>query len=367
MTKRPSNFKERVKYCLTWEGIKPLLLINTVFALVSFLTSYHIGVDTDWFPKLLYDFLGAFFIGTSIFLTTILSGVWFIEKQWKKFLGMTGAFIIGGWGGNLIIYLIFPGLFAVTISTESIRSMLINNTFLTLIIGGIVTSYFMLREKLEVTVARLAEKNINEEQLLRLKLKAELEALRAKVDPHFLFNTHSSIASLIPVDPAKAEEMLQKLSDLFRYTLRASSRDLVSLSDELYIIEEYLEIEKIRLGDRLSYSIDMENKVSDVLIPGLILQPLVENSIKHGIAPIKAGGHITIKCYQDGPSFCQIEILDTGKGFSQTKVAEGFGLSGIRERLALYYDNEFEFQISNGGGVRISMRIPLNTREPATP
>jgi LytS/YehU family sensor histidine kinase len=217
---------------------------------------------------------------------------------------------------------------------------------------------------LENAVARLAEKEINEQRLLRLKTKAELEALRAKVNPHFLFNTLNSIASLIPIDPAKAEEMVQKPALLFRYTLDASHHELMKLAGELRLIEEYLEIEKVRLGERLTCSIEADESLAEVYIPGLLLQPLVENSIKHGIAPVKTGGHISIKCSRNG-RYCNIEITDTGKGFDEAEIVEGFGLSGVRKRLALYFGDDYQFSIEANQGVRIVTQLPIKQNKDA--
>jgi LytS/YehU family sensor histidine kinase len=167
---------------------------------------------------------------------------------------------------------------------------------------------------------------------------------------------------LIPVDPAKAEEMVQRLSHLLRFTLDASNHELMQLADELQVIREYLAIEKIRLGERLSYEINMDEPLAGVLIPGLLLQPLVENSVKHGIAPAKNGGHISINCREQN-GHCQIEIVDTGKGFEASKIVEGFGLSGVKERLALHYGSDYAFEMANNSGVRILLRIPLKKME----
>jgi len=236
---------------------------------------------------------------------------------------------------------------------------------LSLFFGATTTGYFLLRERLEAAVKKLAEKEVNEQRLLRLKTKAELEALRAKVNPHFLFNTLNSIASLIPVEPKKAEEMVQKLSGLFRHTLEASKHELVKLKDELEVSQEYLEIEKARLGKRLDYSIEMDESLADFLISGFIIQPLVENSVKHGIAPLKSGGQINIQCTKN-TNTCQIEISDNGIGLPSNENCNGFGLSGVKERLALYYGDKYQFKISNEAGVKIRMLLPLAAIETQT-
>ncbi|MFQ5865306.1 MAG: response regulator [bacterium] len=116
----------------------------------------------------------------------------------------------------------------------------------------------------------------------------------------------------MPVNPARAEEMVQKLSHLFRYTLDASNYEYMKLNEEVEFIKDYLEIEKVRLGDRLSYSIELDKKLADFSIPGMLLQPLVENSVKHGIATTKTGGNIQIKCLASN-GFEAVEKINTLK------------------------------------------------------
>jgi len=192
-----------------------------------------------------------------------------------------------------------------------------------------------------------------------MKTKAELETLRARVNPHFLFNAHNSIASLIKTDPDKAEQMIRKLSDLFRYNLDSGLKDKMKLKDEIDIIRKYLEIEKVRLGDRLRYDIVLDEKLNDFLIPGLLIQPLVENSVKHGIAPKQEGGESKIDVKKNNGT-CNIKISDTGKGFDTANVKEGFGLGGVNERLSLYYGKEFELSVNSDKGVTINLTLPLN-------
>ncbi len=283
-----------------------------------------------------------------------------IKNNWKKLAALTGIFSIGGWCGLLLGWGINNLLFDFSIALADAKTFFIWTTFLALFFGAIGYSYFVLREKLQEAVAKLAEKEVNEQRLLQLKSKAELEALRTKVNPHFLFNTLNSIVSLIPVDPMKAEEMVQKLSHLFRYTLETGNHELMKLTDELDVVRQYLEIEKVRLGKRLKYHIKMEESLAGFWAPGLIIQPLVENSIKYAIAPSKTGGMIQVNCTRQN-SYCQIEIRDNGKGFIPNRDKEGFGLSGIKERLSLYYGDDYRLNISSDNGVKILINLPLTS------
>jgi len=347
------------------KSISVLLLADTLIAV--FLTVIGVGAGAEpWHITLLENLIFSHAIGTSIFLLVYGSGIAHAKNNLGKLLGLTGLFILGGWCGTIISLVSMYLLFDRELTWRTPTSHLFLTTALAVIFGAVVYCFFAARERLQDAIATLAEKEVKEQQLLRLKTKVELEALRAKVNPHFLFNTLNSIASLIRVDPAKAEEMVQRLARLFRYTLEASNREWIKLEDELRLCREYLEIEKVRLGERLTYEIVSEPGLAEQTIPGLLLQPLVENSVKHSIASSKTGGHITIKASSNGNE-CHLEIHDTGKGFDRLETTAGFGLSSVRERLTLHYGDDHSFELSTEYGVRILMRLPLARNGNAAP
>ena len=185
-----------------------------------------------------------------------------------------------------------------------------------------------------------------------------MQALRARVNPHFLFNTLNSIASLIPEDPGKAEDMVQRLSNLFHYVLSASESSVVTLEEELRFVGEYLEIEKVRLGGRLEYTLEGAPALAGAVIPSMLLQPLVENSVAYGIAPHRNGGRVEVRCQREGDR-CTITITDTGKGFDARSTQEGFGISGVRRRLELNYPGDHTFDIISDNGVTVRIEIPV--------
>jgi len=193
----------------------------------------------------------------------------------------------------------------------------------------------------------LREKDVLEEKLKTLAAQAELKALRAQINPHFLFNSLNTIASLISTNPSKAEEAVERLADVFRYALSASDREFVTLRDELNFIDSYLEIEKARFGDRLKVSRDVSPEILDIPIPSLILQPLVENSIKHGFAE-NGEARMGITGYVDGNSV-KLEIKDEGKGIPE-EIREGVytngtGLRNVNERLQKIYGEDYGLEI----------------------
>ena len=351
---------DRAREALIWEQLRTVLVVNTAISFFMFGIIYFLGDRSSILRTLIFAFVYSWSIGTTGYFLTVSSGVLEAQRVWVRTLSFLGLMILTGCGGTLIAFIPLALFFRYEITRESFWQSIVFDTFLSVCFGFTLHVYFLLKDKLASMANRLAEKEITEQRLLRLKTKAELDALRAQVNPHFLFNTLNSIASLIPLDPPKAEEMVQKLARLFRYVLDAGNGNLVKLAEEMNVIRDYLDIEKVRLGGRLTYEIGLNEDAAELLIPALLLQPLVENSVKHGIAPRREGGVVRVNCIKQG-EHCQIEVIDTGKGFSPTAGAGlGFGLRGIRERLQLHFGSDFTFEISGGQETRICMRIPIH-------
>lgn len=216
----------------------------------------------------------------------------------------------------------------------------------------------------------LKKKTINQIILEEEKIRAELKSLQSRMNPHFIFNALSSASSLISFKPDSARKMLINLSNLLRYTLRKAQQNFVYLHEEIDICKRYLEIEKIRLGNRLIYNLAISDNLRNVLIPPLLIQPLVENSVKHGISDLENGGTIRLICSEKNKKL-NIIIEDNGKGFNhkendytrldslQKKTGSGIGLSSTKNRLALLYKDDYDFEITNENGVKININIPL--------
>jgi len=207
--------------------------------------------------------------------------------------------------------------------------------------------------------ARIEHRLQEQEKLL---LAAKLEALANQINPHFLFNTLASISSLIRTQPETARMLVMKLSGLLRRLLRSTDH-FVTLREELDAIDEYLHIEVIRFGPQLKVDKQVHPDTLDVIVPSLILQPLVENSIKHGLSPKVGGGRITIKSTRrDGHAV--IEVLDDGLGMTEERLAHalggGIGLSNVNERLRTIYGAHYELKMKSvpGAGTSVSIEIP---------
>ena len=189
----------------------------------------------------------------------------------------------------------------------------------------------------------------------------EIKHLQAKVNPHFIFNALSSIAELCHQDATATEDAIIKLSTLYRYVLSAEMR-MVTISEELDIVKKYLAIEKLRFGSRLTYAITTTGNVSTARIPSMIIQPLVENSIKHGISPRPSGGTITITIDAQ-PDICSVTVEDDGVGPGMSQPGTGYGLESIRKRLALHYGTRASIDINDTAGFRVRLSFPGTTEE----
>jgi hypothetical protein len=188
----------------------------------------------------------------------------------------------------------------------------------------------------------------------------QMQLLREKMNPHFLFNALSSIAELCSERPESAETAIVKLSSLYRNIL-TTEISVGTLDMELEIIQRYLFIEKLRFGDKLSWRIELQGDPKSVALPPLLLQPLVENSVKHGISASSSGQNridITIKA-QISEKNCRIIITDNGVGFSPTNSGAGFGLKSVQDSLKYFFKDNYSFEISHVNGVSVSITIPV--------
>lgn len=204
----------------------------------------------------------------------------------------------------------------------------------------------------------------NQEQMLRqaaLKeaaLKSELSALKAQLNPHFLYNVFNTISASVPPENEHTRDLIAKLSDLFRYQLKASREELVPLREELTFVEQYLELEKARFEDRLTIEIDIPDFLRDALVPPMLLQPLVENAIKHGLTPLVEGGKITVRAREKG-ELIAFEIIDTGLGIADKKdvLQRGVGLSTTNMRLEKLYGRQLQLSDNFPRGLKIAFEI----------
>ncbi len=192
--------------------------------------------------------------------------------------------------------------------------------------------------------------------------QANLQALKSQIQPHFLFNTLNAIASLVRRQPEAAENMIVTLSDFLRHNLDASREHEVTLRREIETLHLYLEIQQMRFGERLRVLHEIAPAAYEAIVPALLLQPLVENAVRHGIEPRASGGTITLRAQRDGRTL-KLEVADDGVGFKgecATAPREGIGLSNTRARLSALYGDDHQFEISpnRDGGIAVRVEIP---------
>jgi two-component system, LytTR family, sensor histidine kinase AlgZ len=196
-------------------------------------------------------------------------------------------------------------------------------------------TYAKLHHQLARTEASLHAKELEHQKALALVTEARLASLESRVRPHFLFNALNSAIALIPEDPARAEKVLERLAHLLRVSLDTAA-STVALGEEIRIATDYLEIERVRFGDRLRYEIDVPEALRGALIPVFAVQTVVENSVKYAVSARKAGARIRVRARRDGDRL-RLDITDDGPGFTGPIWRTGHGLDGLRSRLFALY------------------------------
>jgi signal transduction histidine kinase len=276
--------------------------------------------------------------------------------------GLVGlALFSGAVAGTAFVFYLFP-LFMLRDARQALTVSAVN-AVIALVVGAVVHVYEGLRWRLAETLREVEEVRLRESQLREQAARAELAALQARINPHFFFNTLNTISALAEEDPRRAGEIVQTLAELFRYTFKVSESGPVPLQDELDFVQRYLVIEQARFGHRLRLVREVDEQARAVPVPGLILQPLVENAVGHGIAPLRDGGTVRIAARVEGGSLV-VEVSDDGRGLppGRDPVREGHGLDNVRQRLATLYAGTGSLEMGAGPGGRgttARLRIPL--------
>lgn len=231
------------------------------------------------------------------------------------------------------------------------------NSFTTyiLLIAGVYSFHIMNKNREQETLNAKLEATISQ---------VKLQTLKGQLHPHFLFNTLNSISSLIIINPDHAQKMLIKLSALLRYTLDHDKNQFALVKDEIDVTKKYLDIEKMRLGERLVYQLNVDERVMNAELPFLLLQPLVENSIVHGISPKRAHGKINVSIKEEKKRL-KILVSDNGQApnvIDDSLFEQGLGLSITRKRLEEAYPTDHDIKVSRNSenGLDVSIMIPLN-------
>ncbi len=215
------------------------------------------------------------------------------------------------------------------------------------------------RELLDKARREIERRELAEAQARKLLAEARLASLESRIRPHFLFNTLNSIAALIPEDPKRAEETVQRLAALLRFSLDSAHERLVDLGQECRVVADYLEIEQARFGPRLRVAIDLEPGTETLLVPPLAIQTLVENSVKHAVAQQREGAEVRLSARVEGDRL-ELCVTDSGPGFELEDAPQGHGLDNLRERLAGLFGDKATLTVgrTDAGGACVSLRLP---------
>lgn len=267
----------------------------------------------------------------------------------------------GAFGSALII---FWNPLTVLYEGRLLLLLVVVDSIIAVIVGLIIYNYERLRDQIEKSYAAIARNRVREERLRELAARSELKALKAQINPHFLFNALNSISALISSDPDAAQQTLERLAGIFRGTLLASEKGSVPFRKEMELVDAYLDVERARFGKRLSVEQSIDPGARDVPVPPLILQPVVENAVRHGISPTVEGGTVRIDAkLVDGA--LRIVVQDDGEGAGlidlEEMLAEGYGLRNVRDRLVTRFGpgEWFKFESSRETGTRVELVLPL--------
>jgi len=341
-------------------------LISAIAALTPPILSVVVRGDTEQFRNI------ARWLGPNLVISVSIGGLgWFTlhrlgryiatrPSPWKWFALVAILLAIAA-TGLLLSFLILAsvGFFPWRVFGEIYFRSLRLACVITLMIGISVFLYETAKHKLAASAKELEEKRQEAERARQMAIEARLESLESRIHPHFLFNTLNSISALIREDPASAERLVERLAALLRFSLDSGHGGLTELRRELKIVVDYLEIERARFGDRLTYSVDVPETIQGVLVPAMSVQTLVENCVKHAISPRREGGRIDVTA-RESNGFLEIEVADDGPGFSEEGFAKGHGLETLQSRLTAQFGERAQLKVARRDGLTVvSLVMPL--------
>ena len=347
-----------------WLQILWTILFNTAIAVVLTLISWGFSGRLDAWRLLGWNFVVAQSIGLTIHMLFDLGGFFIGRDRIAAFstrgrlLFFAGIPIVG----CLIGYWIGLTLLGVDVAriVQGAPRVVIAIVTVSIIFSTFWYRYLSGKTRLAHAEAESARERARVVELERQAIDAQLRSLQAQIEPHFLFNTLANVVSLIDSAPDSARRMLERLIELLRASLAASRSERTTLGQEVALVTAYLDILRIRMGERLSYTIDVPPDLMDARIPPLSLQPLVENAVKHGLEPSVAGGRVSVTaCAKDDA--LQVDVEDDGLGFSSS--GGGVGLSNLRDRMMSLYGDRGQLAVEAlPRGTRVKITIPLERR-----
>ncbi|MBI5790496.1 MAG: histidine kinase [Rhodocyclales bacterium] len=270
-------------------------------------------------------------------------------------MAAAAAILVGALGGGVLARLL-TGVGSSADGSHEAQSLLLG-----LVFGAIAAGFFWLRERNSKLEAEVHERELARLEAEKQSLAAQLRLLQAQIEPHFLFNSLANVSALIDADPARAGRLLEALIRYLRSSLQRTRAEGGSLGDEVGLLRAYLDILKLRMGERLDYAFEIPPELLGRDFPPMLLQPLVENAIRHGLEPKLGGGHLRVDAAMlDGR--LRIRVVDDGIGIAEAP-GEGVGLTNIRARLAAIYGPTARLEVTSkvGAGVTATLDLPLES------
>jgi len=342
---------------------KALLILAATIASLQIDLMINGENPRHWLPRcLLHSFIYSVCIGLLLLYSLSLCGPYIARRpfplNWALlFLSILVPSAIGNTLSGLLLIALglhAPGDFSKLTGPHSLQLTLL----LSLIFGISFYLYENLRGELEATTLQLRTKQLEEERARKLAIAAQLSSIESRVRPHFFFNTLNSISALIRQNPERAERMVEQLSALLRFSLDANHHSTVPLRDEVKLATDYLEIEKIRFGERLRFDIAVPPEFGALAVPPFTLQTLIENSVKYAVAPRRAGGAIGVTARPENGAV-KLEVRDDGPGFTAEAIAAGHGLDNLQARLAALFANRASLDIqADGHSTAVTITLP---------
>lgn len=340
-------------YRITFEDQYPSFYFINALGWFAFITidSIVIGAQYEWKLEL-SAYLANYFQWSVGYLVTILMRIFYKKLYlakvnfWLKLVYVTFISILGACLIFILALLIFslyfyPDIIETLIEYFNTKYVLFRLTQLIPMMMAWSMLYFGIKLWIDVS----GEKEKAEKANL-LTQNAQLQMLRYQVNPHFLFNSFSSLRALIRKNPTAAADMVTKLSEFYRYSLLPKKSALASIKDEIEALQFYCDIEKIRFEDRIQFSFEIETETEELLIPSFIIHPIVENAVKYGLLTSKIPLKISIRIYFEGNNLIT-EVTNSGKWYTNVnnRIGTGTGISNIKNRLDLMYRDKYSFDI----------------------
>jgi len=339
-----------------------IVVVNTVAAVMVAIMFMAIGGRRSFVSELMTSLIFSHTIGGLAGLVVPLVAhrlAW--DRGRRAWVVLTLTLLAIALVGCLLASLIIIGVGLVPVSAlpALLGVSLRISALITLGFGGGITAYEVMRARLEATRTELRAKELERERAEKLAAEARLASLESRLHPHFLFNTLNAISALIPEDPARAEELVEQLAALLRFSLDAGERHTVPLGAELAIVRAYLGIEQARLGDRLRCAIEVADGLDACEVPPLALHTVVQNSVKHVAAARSGATEIRVRGEaRDGQ--LRLAVWDAGAWFPLETVPAGHGLDTLRARLDVLYRGAGRLEVERvDGGKVVSISLPL--------